>query len=473
MRSHRKALLGFLSLVVMLVGLPGPAQAAGCKPVCTVSGVLSGSGLSVPDYANEFTWSMNFTGGYVRSDTATAGFPGPTAYLQGRVTARNAARVSAHGTLLISQQTTLRQWFAAIPVRIEAVDTQQDDPPTFDSGSVELLAPLDQNGVGVGTGSTIAFHDGSLEGLVHFVAASEENIATNISMYTEELFVRYDPWIEVSGLVSAWNGQPLHGIEVEVSVDGVVTQTTTTDEDGYWTTDLRLDPDGGAQAVDATILGATPFEDRAGEILVYPGENLSLSVSGPGRLSTAYGVCFDSCSLLVRANEYVDIQAIADNGATFTGFFGDCYTPLSSCSVYMDYPKWVGGSFSNSGSLGEQEPNNSLATANTVPFPSMLHAAINPLGDVDYFKFTQPIGARTLVIETFDGSEVTCPTIDTTVTLFNSSGSQIGFDDDGGPRYCSSLVTTNLPAGTYTVAVAAYNNNSTISDYTLRLTERY
>jgi hypothetical protein len=113
------------------------------------------------------------------------------------------------------------------------------------------------------------------------------------------------------------------------------------------------------------------------------------------------------------------------------------------------------------------EPNNTRQTARNVGFGEPVMAAINPVGDLDFYRFTLAT-TETIEAETFDGPNDTCASIDTVVRIQNSAGTEVGVDDDGGIGLCSQVNVT-LPAGTYTVSVEDYQNNHTIALYRLRL----
>jgi len=103
----------------------------------------------------------------------------------------------------------------------------------------------------------------------------------------------------------------------------------------------------------------------------------------------------------------------------------------------------------------ETEPNEDPSQATPMVCGDLFAGEINPAGtDVDFFSFT--VAARSVVtIETDCGG-------DTQLTLFDSTVTQIGFDDDGGSGLCSRLETT-VDAGTYSVLVSEFGNDATVS----------
>jgi hypothetical protein len=58
---------------------------------------------------------------------------------------------------------------------------------------------------------------------------------------------------------------------------------------------------------------------------------------------------------------------------------------------------------------------------------------------------------------------------DTELRLYNSSGTQVAYDDDSGESMCSRIVLTLAP-GTYYARVNEYGNNGTIDSYNLAVT---
>lgn len=78
--------------------------------------------------------------------------------------------------------------------------------------------------------------------------------------------------------------------------------------------------------------------------------------------------------------------------------------------------------------LDAYEPNNSFAEAYSMGVGASLCAATFwPVGDVDYYRFYGKAGSRYQVF-----TKDLVPGIDTTLTLFDSSGNQIGYNDDSG-----------------------------------------
>jgi hypothetical protein len=86
---------------------------------------------------------------------------------------------------------------------------------------------------------------------------------------------------------------------------------------------------------------------------------------------------------------------------------------------------------------------------------------------VDWIKF-QVTGLSAITLETSGATSA-----DTRMWLYNSSLTQVEFNDDGGAGYYSKIdrlcSVDALPSGTYYVKVDEYGNNNPISSYTLSL----
>ena len=87
--------------------------------------------------------------------------------------------------------------------------------------------------------------------------------------------------------------------------------------------------------------------------------------------------------------------------------------------------------------------------------------SIQPRTDVDWINFDNPRN-QTVTIETLNSGG------DTVMTLYDYSGNQIAYDDDGGTGYLSKIskVLTN---GKYYLKINSYGNRSTISSYDVKI----
>lgn len=112
----------------------------------------------------------------------------------------------------------------------------------------------------------------------------------------------------------------------------------------------------------------------------------------------------------------------------------------------------------------ETEPNNTQGTASVTASCLTLGASISPIADVDWYKFTIN-GTQALVMDVACGS----PSDDSTLTLRDSSGIQIDFNDDASGTNRCSRITRNLAAGTYFLEVHEKGDNATIASYTMEV----
>lgn len=116
------------------------------------------------------------------------------------------------------------------------------------------------------------------------------------------------------------------------------------------------------------------------------------------------------------------------------------------------------------------EPNhdpNAQGTPTPALVPSDCLGDINPSGDSDWWSFTVPgpMTIRGATAAGVGGSAVG----DSTLTLRDSSGTQLAFDDDGGPGLYSQVDFALPVAGTYYFDVQAFGTRT--GDYTLSISE--
>lgn len=115
----------------------------------------------------------------------------------------------------------------------------------------------------------------------------------------------------------------------------------------------------------------------------------------------------------------------------------------------------------------ELEPNSTKATSDTIGIITAqnrgaVEARLTP-SSVDLYAVTVPQGAD-LTAETSDGAG-SC-LLDTLLQIRNTNGlstSSLATDDDSGIGLCSIATATNLPAGTYFIAVSPFINTSGVS----------
>ncbi|CAG0977503.1 hypothetical protein PHYC_01583 [Phycisphaerales bacterium] len=111
----------------------------------------------------------------------------------------------------------------------------------------------------------------------------------------------------------------------------------------------------------------------------------------------------------------------------------------------------------------EVEPNNTIGTAGApTGVPIVRTGVISPNTDVDYYAVTVPAGTS-LRIRAIPTSH-TCQTSDLDLTFYNSSGTELAYNDDSpGQWLCPDLnpatlpAMVNLAAGTYYIKVGNVN----------------
>jgi hypothetical protein len=103
--------------------------------------------------------------------------------------------------------------------------------------------------------------------------------------------------------------------------------------------------------------------------------------------------------------------------------------------------------------LFENEPNGALATANSIVAGETMNGihTFSPVGDNDFFKFTLTEAAL-VVLET-SGYDIF--DVDTTLDVYNSAGTHIAADEDGGDGFLSRI-EVQLQPGTYYVNVWSF-----------------
>jgi hypothetical protein len=118
----------------------------------------------------------------------------------------------------------------------------------------------------------------------------------------------------------------------------------------------------------------------------------------------------------------------------------------------------------------EQEPNNSLATANnvgsyTAPGDAFLvDGTIAPSADQDWFVFTVSDAAQ-MRISVF-GRPNSDPPADSYLELYDGAGTLIAFDDDSNINLFSSIEYNSAAGGTFYVRVTSFQGGTSF-DYKL------
>lgn len=108
------------------------------------------------------------------------------------------------------------------------------------------------------------------------------------------------------------------------------------------------------------------------------------------------------------------------------------------------------------------EPDNTVAQAKEIKSGESQRRSINPIGEVDWARFTLPQRSRVIIT-------TTGPSGDTVLELFNSAGVRLVMNDDyNGTLW--SRIEIELDPGTYYIRVTEYGNNDRILEYYLGLT---
>lgn len=106
-----------------------------------------------------------------------------------------------------------------------------------------------------------------------------------------------------------------------------------------------------------------------------------------------------------------------------------------------------------------------LAGSYTAPGPtSTVSAALAQVGDIDVFEVTVTSTAF-LSVETLSDAASGACTVNTELTLRDSAGQLIAYDDDSGVNACTELASLRLGPGTYTLTVNERSNDEAIAQY--------
>jgi hypothetical protein len=93
----------------------------------------------------------------------------------------------------------------------------------------------------------------------------------------------------------------------------------------------------------------------------------------------------------------------------------------------------------------ETEPNNTAAQANYIDFGDSLAASIDPVGDVDYYRFIASAG-DTIEIS---GGELSGSGLNGLIRLYDSNGNFFGSNSFYGNQVAQPLISIIPSPGTY------------------------
>jgi len=114
---------------------------------------------------------------------------------------------------------------------------------------------------------------------------------------------------------------------------------------------------------------------------------------------------------------------------------------------------------------GLNEPNDSLAMATAVTLASGAVAVSGTIGDGPYASadvdlYAVSVAAGSVLTVDIDASSLATPSsLDSYVRIFNASGAQVAFNDDGSGTSDSLATFTATASGTYYVGVSSYGNS--------------
>ncbi|PKB80339.1 MAG: hypothetical protein BZY88_09045 [SAR202 cluster bacterium Io17-Chloro-G9] len=125
------------------------------------------------------------------------------------------------------------------------------------------------------------------------------------------------------------------------------------------------------------------------------------------------------------------------------------------------------GTYSFSVTETVDDHGNDIASATLISVNTTISAAIDVIGDIDYFAFPAQEGSiyLTITIETTLGT-----LSDSFLHLYNGSGTQLAANDAGGPGNASKIDWIAPSAGTYYAAVRGFSS-SQLGTYDVLVTE--
>ena len=141
-----------------------------------------------------------------------------------------------------------------------------------------------------------------------------------------------------------------------------------------------------------------------------------------------------------------------------SGFSNDAYNPIDGTG---DVPGTTGDFDLRIELVASQDIDDQISEATDVQVGSTVSDSIDLLGDVDMFRFTANAN-ETISID----ADAPNADLDTYIRVFNSSGQELGSNDDAvglGDEFDSreSYLEITLPStGDYFVGVSSYNNNA-------------
>ncbi len=154
---------------------------------------------------------------------------------------------------------------------------------------------------------------------------------------------------------------------------------------------------------------------------------------------------------------------VTNDDAGPSNFFSQIiYTATTTGTFFLDvgaYNNEATGSFRVSASTSLLGAGDTVAgdptTTGTIVVGGNVNGTINVLGDHDWYAVTLTAGQAYFIRTNATGG---AGDIDTTITLHNSNGTEIGFNDDGGGGTYSQLRFNVTTTGTYYIDLRAFGD---------------
>lgn len=240
---------------------------------------------------------------------------------------------------------------------------------------------------------------------------------------------------------------------------------TTGDEDWYQV----VVPAGGALLAEVTdVNGACPVNTALSLRSVTGTELASDTRDGPGecpRLSPGGDTLLRNLS---GGTYYLQVTGSTSNATyqvrvqVFTPGCGDLYLTTGEQCDDGNTMSGDGCSATCQFEITEMEPNDTSSAATSLAAMTQTVSGNITPGDTDWYSLTVPANTR-LAVYSHDGALDQCPTVDTRVTIYDDTGTNLlASDNSDGPRFCSAIYPNEagvLAAGTYRIQVTGYTSS--------------
>ena len=176
---------------------------------------------------------------------------------------------------------------------------------------------------------------------------------------------------------------------------------------------------------------------------------------------------------------YIDVDSVATNNNDGTTTDSELYLTLTPGTYYVNvsaFNQATTGEFDLCVNLGileptgdPYEPNNTLAESEAITLDFCSQGALFAPNatDEDWYSFTLT-QTQQVEIDLDAATLVPASAMDTTLTLYDSTGTQVAFNDDSG-GILDSFLSLSLDAGTYYVKAKEFGNYSAVGPYTYKI----